>query len=77
MSHNHPNHPAYRLSENELRAALMETEREASKMQEAILFYFSEKFRTDATFTLSSMTATEAHLWSAAELTIHQFSNNE
>ena len=71
------NHPAYRLSENELRAALMETEREASKMQEAILFYFSEKFRTDATFTLSSMTATEAHLWSAAELTIHQFGNNE
>ena len=70
-------HPFFWRSESDLREALIETEREASKMQEAILFYFSEKFRTDATFTLSSMTATEAHLWSAAELTIHQFGNNE
>ena len=70
-------HPFFWRSESDLREALIETEREASKMQEAILFYFSEKFRTDATFTLSSMTATEALLWSAAELTIHQFGNNE
>lgn len=70
-------HPFFWRSESDLKEALIETEREAAKMQEAILFYFSEKFRTDATFTLSSMTATEAQLWSAAELTIHQFGNND
>ena len=70
-------HPFFWRSESDLREALIETEREASKMQEAILFYFKEKFRTEGGFTLSSMTATEAHLWSAAELTIHQFGNNE
>lgn len=57
----------------------METEREASKMQEAILFYFNEKFRTEGhnVSTLANMTETELALWSAAELTIHQFGNND
>lgn len=70
-------HPAFRHSVSDLRECLIETEREAVQMQEAIMFYFDEKFRTDATFTFSSMTEAEARLWRAAELTVRQFGNNE
>lgn len=72
-------HPFFWRSESDLREALIETEREASKMQEAILFYFKEKFRKEGhnVRTLANMTETELALWSAAELTIHQFGHND
>lgn len=77
MSNHEMKHPAYRLSESDLREALIETEREVSKMEEAILFYFNAKFLTEGhnVRTLANMTEAELALWSAAELTIHQFSN--